>query len=400
MLRIGIVATHPIQYQAPWFRALAARREVDLTIYYCLLPDSEQQGAGFGVDFQWDVPLLEGYRYEVLGNIAAHPGLGTFFGCDTPDIGPKLRTGLFDAVIILGWGVKSYLQALRSCRRSGTPAIARGESNAMRPRPIHMRLIHRVLLSQFSAFLTIGRSNEEFYRANGVPSRKLFGAPYCVDNERFGREADILEPQRNDLRAQWGISPTAYTFLFCAKFIDKKRPTDVLEALARALTEARPGSSPLHLLMVGDGELRRACEGRARDSRLPVSFTGFLNQARIAEAYVASDCLVLPSDYGETWGLVVNEAMACGRPAIVSDRVGCHLDLVRPETGSVFLFGDIDALAQDLARFASDPAASRDKGSQARKLIQQISVPRLVEATLRAARGLTPTAPTQTQTQC
>ena len=90
-------------------------------------------------------------------------------------------------------------------------------------------------------------------------------------------------------------------------------------------------------LMVGDGPLRAGCENLVRERSVPIRFTGFLNQSQITKAYVASDALVLPSDGGETWGLVVNEAMACARPCIVSDRVGCGPDLVIPqETGSIF----------------------------------------------------------------
>ena len=100
-------------------------------------------------------------------------------------------------------------------------------------------------------------------------------------------------------------------------------------------------------LMVGDGPLRAGCDSLVQDRQVPIRFTGFLNQSEIIRAYVASDALVLPSDGGETWGLVVNEAMACARPCIVSDRVGCGPDLVIPqETGSIFPLGDVEALSE------------------------------------------------------
>jgi glycosyltransferase involved in cell wall biosynthesis len=95
-----------------------------------------------------------------------------------------------------------------------------------------------------------------------------------------------------------------------------------------------------------------------------------MNQSQISAAYAVSDCLVLPSDHGETWGLVVNEAMACGLPAIVSDLVGCVEDLVHEgHTGMVFPFADIDALAGCMNRMAEDPHASAQMGAKAKELV-------------------------------
>ena len=59
-MRLAIVATHPVQYQVPWYRALAAEPDLDLTVYSALLPTPAQQGVGFGMEFAWDVPLLDG----------------------------------------------------------------------------------------------------------------------------------------------------------------------------------------------------------------------------------------------------------------------------------------------------------------------------------------------------
>ena len=127
---------------------------------------------------------------------------------------------------------------------------------------------------------------------------------------------------------------------------------------------------PIHLLMVGTGHLEQACRQQVQQFQLPVSFTGFLNQSEMPTAYAVSDCLVLPSDHGETWGLVVNEAMACGLPAIVSDFVGCAEDLVfNGRTGMVFPFGDINCLADCMISIACDPKAASRMGATARDLV-------------------------------
>ena len=205
--RVAIVTTHPIQYQAPWFRALAAEPAIDLTVFFSQLPDATSQGDGFGVSFAWDLPLLEGYRYEVLPNVAKSASVTTFRGCDTPALYDTIRRDRFDAVIVNGWVAKSCLQALIACRRAGVPCIVRGESNAMRPRAWWKRLIHWGLLRQYAAFLVIGTSNAEFYRSHGIPPHKMFPGRYCVDNTRFSTAAETLQRRRNELREPPGGSP-------------------------------------------------------------------------------------------------------------------------------------------------------------------------------------------------
>jgi glycosyltransferase involved in cell wall biosynthesis len=244
---------------------------------------------------------------------------------------------------------------------------------------------------------------------------------------------------RKEIREKWNIPDKATCFIFSGKFEEKKRPMDILRALheiyrpsaislqpsadsgqrtadnnktqASAFSPAPRGDqlSPdsnkpqvsglslgeiiphpsIHLLMVGDGVLKKECEAYAGDHILPVTFTGFLNQSELPEAYAATDCLVLPSDYGETWGLVVNEAMACGLPAIVSDHVGCHPDLVHPElTGEVFEFGNVTALADCMRRLASNPEHLRCMGRDARERISAYSIENLTQATIDAIKLL------------
>ncbi|MBK1645069.1 hypothetical protein CKO25_10475 [Thiocapsa imhoffii] len=375
-MRLGILTTHPIQYQVPWFRLLAQQPGIDLEVLYCMLPDAAQQGSGFGVAFEWDVPLLDGYRYRVLENRAAAPDVTTFDGCDTPEIFRILRKESWDAFIVNGWVAKSCLQLLAACRLNAVPCLVRGESNAIRPRAAWKRGVHRVLLSQYAAFLAIGSQNRAFYSANGVPSDRIFDAPYCVENARFafeGRRARTDPPFR---------------FLFSGKLIPKKRPMDVMRALA--WLRAQAPDLGVELVVAGDGELRGECESFAASERLPVRFSGFLNQTLIGQAYRDADCLLLPSDHGETWGLVVNEAMASGMPAIVSDQVGCHPDLiVAGETGWTFSCGDVEGLGRCMRQMAEDPKRAHAMGqTAARRVCEGFSYERVTGGTLTALRWL------------
>src|SRR4051794_3215076 len=126
--RLAVVVSHPIQYQAPWFRALA--EVTDLHVFFCHQQDAAgQAAAGYGVAFEWDVPLLDGYRHSWLTNVAKQPDVSRFAGCDTPGVYDELRRGSFDACVISGWYLKSYLQSLWACRRLGIRVLSRGDSH-------------------------------------------------------------------------------------------------------------------------------------------------------------------------------------------------------------------------------------------------------------------------------
>ncbi len=383
--RLAIVATHPIQYQVPWFQGLAARSDVELKVYFALLPDPAQQGGGFGVPFQWDIPMLEGYAWEALENTRSRPDLARFFGSSTPGIYQVLDRERPDAVIITGWNAWPLLQALWACEQLRIPRIVRGESNALRARPAWVTLMHRALLSRFDAFLAIGKSNDAFYRGSGVDGSRIFLAPYFVDNARFGNAAAALIPERARLRGEWGIPEAAVCFLFAGKLEPKKRILDLVRAMAVIGGNVRPA----HLLVAGTGVLLEEARALAAREGVRASFAGFLNQTELPRAYAAADCLVLPSDYGETWGLVVNEAMACGLPVVVSDRVGCGPDLVEQGvTGRVFPFGDIAALADALGSFIQNESFLREMGERARAKVGAYSVGRAVEATANAVHSI------------
>src|ERR1041384_4905836 len=380
-MRVAVVSTHPIQYQTPWFQRLAGEPNIDLKVYYALLPDQQQQGVGFDKPFAWDIPLLDGYEWEVVPNKRTSPGLTGFFASSTPSIHSLLKQARPDAVIITGWQSLPLVQALWAAVRLGIPILMRGESNALRPRAWWVRAGHRLLLSRVDAFLAIGKSNKDFYVANGISQDRIFSCPYFVDNARFDAQLKTHIVERESLRAKWNIPKDRLCFLFAGKLASKKRPMDLL----RAIDTANRLDAAIHLLVAGSGELLDEARQFVASEKLPVTFSGFLNQTEMTKAYAAADCLVLPSDYGETWGLVVNEAMACGLPAIVSDRVGCWRDLIEEGvTGSVFKYGDVDSLATRLAELAADPAKLVRMGEQARALIEHYSVDEAVAGTLRA----------------
>lgn len=384
------MATHPIQYQVPWFQALSRLPGLEVKVYYALLPDEVQQGTGFGVAFKWDLPMLDGYEWEVLPNARRYPSLSGFFGSSTPSIGAAFARRRPDVVLITGWNSYSLVQSLWASFRRRIPAIVRGESNAMRRRAAWKRLLHHLFLARFSAFLAIGKSNRAFYENNGVDSARIFDCRYFVDNERIRTGFGDAMRKRADLRAKWDVPEDSFCFLYVGKLEPKKRILDLIDALQIAIRTP----ATLHLLVVGSGELMVTARKRSDTGKLPVSFTGFLNQTELPDAYACGDCLVLPSDEGETWGLVVNEAMVCGLPAIVSDRVGCGPDLVEEGvTGAIFPLGDVGALASCMARLSADSAGARTMGARAQERVQRYSVHEATIGTMQAIEFVAGRAP-------
>jgi glycosyltransferase involved in cell wall biosynthesis len=387
--RIAIVTTHPIQYQAPWFRAMAAHPELDIEVFFCHHATPQQQAeAGFAVEFDWDIPLLEGYPHRYLKNVATHPSANHFSGLDTPEIGDIIRAQRFDAVINCGWHRKSYWQSIRACWKTETPVMVRSDSHLHTERSALKAAAklpaYRLFIPRMDACLAVGRWAREYFLHYGARSDRIFLVPHTIDEAWFRDPAQRLASSRPQLRAAWNLPDGNAVFLWAAKFIPKKRPMDFVRALDLA---ARAGAR-VQGLIVGDGPLRAGCEQFARERSVPATFAGFLNQSDMVKAYVTADALVLPSDGGETWGVVVNEAMVCGRACIVSDKVGCGPDLITPETGAIYPLGDVERLAALMSAFAADPARLRSMGAAAAQKITQYSTQAAVRGVLEAVHAV------------
>jgi glycosyltransferase involved in cell wall biosynthesis len=411
--KLAIVSTHPIQYYSPWFRYLAEQAprlrlrdeeptEFSFEVFYAHRQTAKGQAeAGFGVEFEWDVPVLEGYPYRFLKNVSQRPGLDWFGGCDCPEIGEILVREGFTHVLLIGWHKKVFWQAFWAAKKAGIRLLSRGDSqleitNSPLKRAVKF-VAYRFLLPRFDAHLYVGRRNREYLKHYGVKDARLFFSPHFVDNEWWSSRAAAADAIRMRMRikesdvargeslvtggekAESGRrkAEKSVEFLFAGKFIPKKRVSDLLEAAA-GVPEAK-------VVLVGDGPLRPQLEERARrpDLKGRVEFAGFKNQQELPAYLAGADCLVLPSDGTETWGLIVNEAMACSTPAIVSTACGCEPDLiVQGETGYSFRLGDVQGLAECLRRFVTKK--DQDWSGNVRAKISQFSIEKATEGLARA----------------
>ncbi len=395
-VRLAAVAAFPVFYQSPLYRMVAADPRVDLTVIFASSAGVRPHAAGFGErEVVWDVDMLSDYRHEFLEGADTNDVAGGFFALRGRDAFGRVRRGSFDAVWVHGYSYLSLCMAIAGAAAARTPVLVREEQTLLHPRPQPKRWIRAAILRVLFARargLYIGTRNREFFERFGVRDDHLFFTPYCVDNDEFQRRARELKPKRADLRRRLGLPPDPVPVIaFVGKLTDKKQPLVLLDAYARVRREL-----PCALLFVGDGDLAAQVRARVAELAVPdVCFAGFLNRSEIAEAYAVADTFVLPSAYHETWGLVVNEAMNFSLPIVVSDKVGCALDLVREgENGHIVPAGDVAALAAALRGLVADSARREAYGRRSFELISSwhyaVAAEGIVTAAIDAARGQNP----------
>jgi len=353
--KVAILVTHPIQYYVPLYRALHNENGIDLTVFYCHKQTAHGQSeAGFRVEFEWDIPILEGYKYKFLNNISKKQSTDSFFGCDTPEIIKIINLENFDAFIVQGWYVKSYLQAIWACWKTNTPVFVRGDSNLNTSRSDLRKLfkypLYRWLIPKIDAYLYVGQKSKEYYLYYGADEKRMFFSPHAVDNDYFVKKSlkftSEIEKVKNDLN----IPLNSTIYLFVGKLIDIKRPLDFLNALKIACNR----NKNVFGIIAGDGKLKTDCINFIEKYNLPALLLGFVNQSRMPEIYSISDVLVMTSE-SETWGLVVNEAMASRLIVVTSDTVGCAKDLIiNNKTGLIYSKGNTKELSELILKLTED----------------------------------------------
>ncbi len=347
-VRLAYLVSHPIQYQAPLLRRIAREPDIDLTVLYG--SDFSVRGykdRGFGVEVQWDVPLLGGYRSEFLPRLR---DTGTVSAASPISRGILRRlqnsdgSAAFDALWVHGYASVNALHGILAANALGIPVLLRAESwLADRPRSVPKllgkKMFLRLLRPAVAATLPIGTRNREYWAHYFGPEMPQFPMPYAVDNAYFAKRAAATDVEA--LRHEFNLASGRPVILFASKLQPRKHADHLLEAYAR-LCARNPGGEP-YLLIVGDGEQRGGLEARARELALQgIRFAGFRNQSELPGFFALADVFVLPSRH-EPWGLIVNEAMAAGCAVVLSDEVGAYADLVTDGVeGFVFPVGDID----------------------------------------------------------
>lgn len=376
MLRVAYLLSHPIQYQSPLLRRLARQPELDLTVLYTSdFSLRSYRDQGFGVPVEWDVPLLGGYRHQVLPRLLDHTAI-SFFRPLNHGIFPALRDGRFDVLWIHGYATLNSWFAMAAAKQLGIPVLLRTDSTLIdhprgRTRMAVKNLFFRILRRFVYGVLSVGERNSEYWRRHLGRDIPLFPMPYAVDNDFFQERCRAASVTREELRRELQLEAGRPVILFASKLLARKRCIDLVEAFLQLRAQWNTDAPLPYLLIVGDGEERDSIAARAQDLKAgDIRLLGFRNQSELPRFYDLCNVFVLPSVH-EPWGLVVNEAMNAGRAVVVSDQVGCQPDLVRDgENGCVFPARDVGALADALRRVLGDADVCRAMGERSRERIQ------------------------------
>lgn len=327
-IRLAVVTTHPIQYLAPVFAELASRPEIELRVFYGWRGALDSVvDRGFGQSFAWDIPLLEGYQSEFVDNHSKDVGSHNYAGIDLPTLNQQIEKWGPDAVLVYGWRYKAHWSAIKYFSGK-VPVFFRGDSTQLDKRSFWRQILRKLTLTyvyrNVDIAFSVGACNRNYFLANGLKSNQIIHAPHSVDNDRFSSTGFRAG---NEIREKLGIAEDEISMLYCGKLERIKGPDLLFDAIKSC------DLNNTHLIIAGSGSLENSLK---RQGLRNIHFMGFQNQSEIPSLYHAADVLVFPSR-SDSWGLAINEAMACGCAIIASDRAGAAIDLVKQgENGWIY----------------------------------------------------------------
>lgn len=371
--KLAIVTTHPIQYYAPLFKMLSERGLIEIKVFYTW--SQSQKGAkfdpGFGKKIEWDIPLLNGYEYQFINNISTKPGTHHFSGIINPELNVEIEKWNPSAILVIGWSFKSHLNCMRYFHNK-VPIIFRGDSTLLAeqwgPKLIIRTLFLRWVYSNIDYALYVGTNNKKYFLRHGVKEKQLIFAPHAVDNERFFDRNGEYETAAKAWREKLGITAEELVFLYAGKLEYKKDPGLLIRAFIKL------NNPTAHLIILGNGPLEKKIKNKYALVK-NLHFIDFQNQSQMPVVYRLGNVLVLPSKGPiETWGLSVNEAMACSRAIIASDRCGCGIDLIKEGiNGYIFTRGKVNDLRKKMNLIVEKKDRLYEMGQQSLRIIKDWS---------------------------
>jgi glycosyltransferase involved in cell wall biosynthesis len=298
-VRLAYLVSHPIQYQAPLLRRVAAEPGINLKVFFASgFSTRGFMDCEFGRRIQWDVPLLDGYEREFLPALGSVEG-ASFWRPINYGLARRLREGRFDALWVHGYMRWQHWVAMAAARRLRIKVLVRDEANAISARRGPLRRVGKrgfftCLNRIVDRFLAIGTLNREYYQHSGIAEEKTFTVPYAVDNRFFQSLVSDSSARRDELRRSLGLETGRPVILYAGKLTERKGPDALLDAYAR-LSHGCSGLRP-YLLYAGDGELRDSIEAQAAEMGWgTIKFLGFRNQTELPALYDLCDLFVIPS---------------------------------------------------------------------------------------------------------
>lgn len=373
MKRLVILTEIISPYRIPVFNELARHPGIDLHVIFLAETDpSQRQWLIYKQEIQFSYQVLRSWRRR-LGkyNILLDWGLESALRHASPDV-----------IICGGYSYLASWQALWWARRHRIPFEVWVESTTRDLRRKHtlVESLKVKFMNRCNAFVVPGKSAAEYVKSLGAPGDRIYVAPDAVDTDFFARRREaVCEHAASELQA---LKLPPRFFLFAGRLIPEKGVFDLLDAYCALSAKCK---SSVGLVFVGDGVARPELERRAsRISPGSVHFAGFAQREELARYYALAEVLVFPT-HSDTWGLVVNEAMACSLPIICSSAAGCAEDLVSDGwNGRLVPPRDVARLAVAMEEVASDAKLRAEMAQRSRLRVEQYS-PRICAAGLAEA---------------
>ncbi len=362
-------------YRIPVFNALALRREIGLHVIFLSENDPTLR--------QWQVYKDEiKFQYEVLPSWRRR--LGKYNVLINRGMLSALNRILPDAVLCGGYNYLASWEAAYWARAHRIPLLLWSESTALDRRRGHLlvEFTKARFLGLCRAFVVPGKSSLRYLTDLGIAKERVFTAPNAVDTDLFSSLAE--EARRCDTQVRVRHSLPLRYFLYVGRLVRIKGVFELMEAYAQLRAKVR---SEVGLVFVGDGVDRaELMEYASRVAPGTIQFPGFVHRERLPEFYALADAFIFPT-LSDPWGLVVNEAMSCGLPVILTNVAGCMPDLVQDRwNGYVVKPADPSQLAAAMLRLASDSGLRREMGARSRERIEANSPQQWTEGLVKAMK--------------
>jgi glycosyltransferase involved in cell wall biosynthesis len=375
VLKLALITEIIAPYRIPVFNAGAARPEIDLHVIFLSENDpSLRQWRVYKDEIKFHYSVLPSWRqrlgrYNLLVNRGAFSALNRF----RPD-----------AVLCGGYNYLASWEAALWAKAHGVPLLLWTESTALDQRAGHVpvEFMKARFLRMCQACVVSGKSSFRYLQELGIAREKIFTAPNAVDNDLFSKLAADTRRDESHVRARRSL-PSRY-FLYVGRLVKAKGVLELLDAYAQLDPEMR---RQIGLVFVGDGaEFGKMREAAARIAPGTIQFSGFVHREELPEYYALADTLIFPT-HSDPWGLVVNEALACSLPVIISEVAGCAEDLVQDGwNGFVLPPSDPAQLAMTMARLAGDSGLRLTMASNSKGKIAAYSPAAWAEGVVRAAQ--------------
>jgi glycosyltransferase involved in cell wall biosynthesis len=361
-MKLVILSEIIAPYRIPVFNALAQHQSIDLHVIFLAETDPTLR--------QWDVHKDEiAFSYEVLPSWRRRVGHHNILlnrGVDT-----ALHKSDPEAILCGGYNYLASWQSLLWARRHRVPFSLWAESTTrdLRSGSHLVNYLKAKFMHQCAAFVVPGKASFEYVMNYGAPEERIFTAPNAVDTKFFAVRAKAVRRDAATHRRMLRL-PDRF-FLFVGRLVRDKGVFDLMQAYASLAPELR---AEIGLVLGGDGAARPELERQAKlIAPGAVFFPGFAQREQLASYYALAETFVFPT-HSDPWGLVVNEAMACGLPIISSDVAGCVADLVEDRwNGRVAGASDVQSLSHAMEELATNPEARRQMGQRSRERILHYS---------------------------